>query len=91
MSYGQVPLAVEDGNEVLFTYDVLFKMSDIRWASRWDTYLLMLDDQIHWFSIINSIVVVFFLSGIITMIIIRTLRKDIAKYNMADDLSLIHI
>ena len=45
----------------------------------------MSDTQIHWFSIINSVVVVFFLSGIITMIIIRTLRKDIAKYNMADD------
>jgi hypothetical protein len=29
--------------------------SDIRWASRWDTYLLMMDDQIHWFSIINSV------------------------------------
>ena len=45
----------------------------------------MADTQIHWFSIINSVVVVFFLSGIITMIIIRTLRRDIAKYNMADE------
>ena len=43
------------------------------------------DTQIHWFSIVNSVVVVFFLSGIITMIIIRTLRRDIAKYNMAED------
>ena len=59
--------------------------SDVKWASRWDVYLEMSDTQIHWFSIINSVVVVFFLSGIITMIIIRTLRKDIAKYNMADE------
>ena len=44
-------------------------MSDIRWASRWDTYLEMGDVQIHWFSIINSIVVVFFLAGILAMII----------------------
>ena len=48
-------------------------------------YLHVQDTQIHWFSIVNSVVVVFFLSGIITMIIIRTLRRDIAKYNMADD------
>ena len=48
-------------------------------------YLDLQDTQIHWFSIVNSVVVVFFLSGIITMIIIRTLRRDIAKYNMADD------
>ena len=43
--------------------------SDIRWASRWDTYLEMGDVQIHWFSIVNSIVVVFFLAGILAMII----------------------
>lgn len=51
------------------------------WASRWDTYLRMSDVQIHWFSIINSLVVVFFLSGILTMIMVRTLRQDIARYN----------
>ena len=68
-----------------FTYSVEWHRSDVKWASRWDVYLEMSDTQIHWFSIINSVVVVFFLSGIITMIIIRTLRKDIAKYNMADE------
>ncbi|XP_037771888.1 transmembrane 9 superfamily member 4 isoform X2 [Chelonia mydas] len=62
------------------------KESDIKWASRWDTYLTMSDVQIHWFSIINSVVVVFFLSGILSMIIIRTLRKDIANYNKEDDI-----
>lgn len=40
-----------------------YQESDIKWASRWDTYLTMSDVQIHWFSIINSVVVVFFLSG----------------------------
>lgn len=35
----------------------------MKWASRWDTYLTMSDVQIHWFSIVNSVVVVFFLSG----------------------------
>ena len=68
-----------------FTYEVEWHRSDVKWASRWDVYLEMSDTQIHWFSIINSVVVVFFLSGIITMIIIRTLRKDIAKYNMTDE------
>ncbi|KAJ7332235.1 hypothetical protein JRQ81_014415 [Phrynocephalus forsythii] len=68
-------------NELLFTYSVHWEESNIKWASRWDTYLTMGDVQIHWFSIINSVVVVFFLSGILSMIIIRTLRKDIANYN----------
>lgn len=73
-------------NKVLFTYEVDWKESEIRWASRWDTYLSMSDVQIHWFSIINSLVVVFFLSGILTMIIVRTLRRDIAKYNRDEDI-----
>lgn len=73
-------------NKVLFSYSVHWEESDIKWASRWDTYLTMSDVQIHWFSIINSVVVVFFLSGILSMIIIRTLRKDIANYNKEDDI-----
>lgn len=69
------------GTKLFFTYEVEWEESSISWASRWDTYLAMTDADIHWFSIVNSIVVVFFLSGILTMIMIRTLRKDIAKYN----------
>lgn len=72
--------------EVWFTYSVEWKESDVGWASRWDIYLAMSDVQIHWFSIINSVVVVFFLSGILTMIMVRTLRRDIAQYNKDDDL-----
>lgn len=45
--------------------------SDIRWASRWDTYLKMTDDQIHWFSIVNSVMIVLFLSGMVAMIMVR--------------------
>ncbi|XP_043079954.1 transmembrane 9 superfamily member 4 isoform X2 [Puntigrus tetrazona] len=73
-------------NSILFTYSVHWEESEVKWASRWDTYLTMSDVQIHWFSIVNSVVVVFFLSGILSMIIIRTLRKDIANYNREDDI-----
>jgi len=47
----------------MFTYGVEWHSSQVRWASRWDPYLAMSDVQIHWFSIINSVVVVFFLAG----------------------------
>nr|XP_023016752.1 transmembrane 9 superfamily member 4 [Leptinotarsa decemlineata] len=69
------------GTKLFFTYEVEWEESSVSWASRWDTYLAMSDAQIHWFSIINSIVVIFFLAGILTMIMVRTLRRDIAKYN----------
>lgn len=49
--------------QLYFTYSVEWKESKVSWASRWDIYLGMKDVQIHWFSIINSLVVVFFLSG----------------------------
>ncbi|KAK7501513.1 hypothetical protein BaRGS_00007317 [Batillaria attramentaria] len=72
--------------ELVFTYEVVWRASNVKWASRWDIYLAMTDVQIHWFSIINSVVVVFFLSGILTMIMVRTLRRDIAQYNKDEDL-----
>lgn len=53
----------KSGTRLLFTYEVEWEQSQISWASRWDTYLAMNDVQIHWFSIINSLVVIFFLSG----------------------------
>ncbi|KAK9802909.1 hypothetical protein WJX73_005351 [Symbiochloris irregularis] len=75
---------LKEGQEIIFTYDVSFKPSEVRWASRWDTYLLMMDDQIHWFSIINSLMIVLFLSGMVAMIMMRTLHRDISKYNQLE-------
>ncbi|KAG2578210.1 transmembrane 9 superfamily member 9-like [Panicum virgatum] len=78
------PQEVEVGKDIIFTYDVDFKESDIKWASRWDSYLLMTDDQIHWFSIVNSLMIVLFLSGMVAMIMLRTLYRDISKYNQLE-------
>merc|ERR1712078_711243 len=58
---------------------------DIPWASRWDLYLYMGDDQVHWFSILNSLVIVLLLSGIVAMIMVRTLRRDLAEYNSIEE------
>ncbi|XP_068647821.1 transmembrane 9 superfamily member 8-like [Aristolochia californica] len=78
------PQEVEEKKEIIFTYDVEFQDSDVKWASRWDTYLLMTDDQIHWFSIVNSLMIVLFLSGMVAMIMLRTLYRDISKYNQLE-------
>jgi len=37
--------------------------------------------QIHWFSLLNSLLIVLSLSGMVAMILVRTLHQDIAKYN----------
>lgn len=44
----------------------------------------MTDDQIHWFSIINSLMIVLFLSGMVAMIMMRTLHRDISNYNQLE-------
>jgi transmembrane 9 superfamily protein 3 len=41
--------------------------------------------QIHWFSIFNSFMMVIFLTGLVSMILMRTLRNDYAKYARDDD------
>jgi len=61
---------------VTFTYSVTWVNSSIPWASRWDIYLTMTDNQIHWFAIINSIIVVLFLTIMVAMILARALHKD---------------
>ena len=52
----------------------------IQWVSRWDSYLKMEGSQVHWFSIVNSFMVVCFLSGIIFVILLKTVRRDLSQY-----------
>ncbi|KAI8340902.1 hypothetical protein BC941DRAFT_418540 [Chlamydoabsidia padenii] len=74
-----------DGNDkVAYTYDVIWTPSNISWATRWDSYLHILDPSIHWFSLVNSIVIVLFLTGMVAMILLRALHKDISRYNAVE-------
>merc|ERR1740138_2008769 len=68
-------------DEIWYTYDVIWIESDVRWASRWDNYLKMEGGEIHWLSILNSVMIVLFLSGLLALILLRTLHRDIVKYN----------
>ena len=38
-------------------------------------------DKVHWFSIMNSVLIVLFLAFMVAMILLRTLNRDISKYN----------
>jgi len=73
--------------KITYSYSVFFnENAAVKWSSRWD-YLLesMPHTNIQWFSILNSVVIVLFLSGMVAMIMLRTLHKDIARYNQMDD------
>lgn len=72
---------LDEHNEIWYTYDVVWIESPVRWASRWDNYLQMEGGEIHWLSILNSVMIVLFLSGLVALILLRTLHRDIVKYN----------
>merc|ERR1712188_21186 len=75
----------KNGRRILYTYDVSWEESDIKWASRWDMYLYMGQDDIHWFSILNSVVMLVLLSFIVATILVRTLRRDLNYYDSPQD------
>lgn len=75
---------IREQEKVSFTYDVEFVKSDIRWPSRWDAYLKMEGARVHWFSILNSVMVIFFLAGIVFVIFLRTVRRDLTRYEELD-------
>ncbi|XP_036320502.1 transmembrane 9 superfamily member 2 [Rhagoletis pomonella] len=87
------PLAIQSNSlrhgeqfSISYTYSVQFNMDNsVKWSSRWD-YILesMPHTNIQWFSILNSLIIVLFLSGMVAMIMLRTLHKDIARYNQMD-------
>lgn len=76
--------------DIQYTYSVQWiEDKEITWSNRWNLYLVSTDVQIHWYSIVNSIVIMVFLAGLVALIIMRTLKKDIAIYNeeeMKDEL-----
>ncbi|PSC75978.1 Transmembrane 9 superfamily member 4 [Micractinium conductrix] len=74
------PQEVKKGSEIVYTYDVYWDTSDITWSSRWDAYLRMPGGKVHWFSILNSLMVVVVMSCIVAMIMMRTIRRDLQRY-----------
>ncbi|KAM0061861.1 putative nonaspanin (TM9SF), MFS transporter superfamily [Helianthus debilis subsp. tardiflorus] len=81
------PKPLEAGKTLDMTYSVTWTETNIAFARRFDVYLdyHFFEHQIHWFSIFNSFMMVIFLTGLVSMILMRTLRNDYAKYAREDD------
>ncbi|KAL8747682.1 MAG: hypothetical protein Q9190_000478 [Brigantiaea leucoxantha] len=83
-------MVISEDNEqdVIFTYAVYWRPSKTAWATRWDTYLHVFDPRIHWFSLVNSAIIVIFLCAMVVGILMRALKKDIARYNRLESFNL---
>ncbi|KAL6634548.1 hypothetical protein ACP70R_027219 [Stipagrostis hirtigluma subsp. patula] len=81
------PKLIDAGKAMDMTYSVKWEPTNITFAHRFDVYLdyPFFEHQIHWFSIFNSFMMVIFLTGLVSMILMRTLRNDYAKYARDDE------
>ncbi|VAI50778.1 unnamed protein product [Triticum turgidum subsp. durum] len=79
-----VSMSIKENEPIVYTYEVSFVESDIKWPSRWDAYLKMEGAKVHWFSILNSLMVIAFLAGIVFVILLRTVRRDLTRYEELD-------
>ncbi|KAF3767847.1 hypothetical protein M406DRAFT_106769 [Cryphonectria parasitica EP155] len=69
-----------------FTYSVYFREdSTIEWDRRWDLYFVNQEEgsRIHWLAIVNSFIICGLLTGIVLMILAKTVRTDIKAYKDA--------
>ncbi|KAL0246404.1 hypothetical protein GEMRC1_007616 [Eukaryota sp. GEM-RC1] len=78
------PMVLKEGkttNQVYWTYETRFIPSNIPWKSRWDNYFFQAHREFQWFSVIHALLIVAFLTVIVAMILTRTLKSDLFRYN----------
>ena len=83
-----VILSESANTDVTWTYTVSWKSSSTAWATRWDPYLHVFDPKIHWFSLVNSAIIVVFLVAMVAAILKRALKKDFARYQRLESFNL---
>ena len=92
VSDNQRPLILgeSDAARVLYTYDVEWFKSEVSWASRWDVYLgdEAAHGDVHWFNILNALLVVVFLTGVLGIIMARTVRFEFLSLSLSLGLGL---
>ena len=74
--------------KIPFTVEIIWKESSTKFSDRYEKYLdhQFFQHRIHWFSIFNSFMMVIFLVGLVSMILMRTLRRDYQRYAKDGDL-----
>lgn len=82
---GQGPTYDPDSSlRITWTYSTYWQEDNsIEWHNRWDLYFVNQDQSsnIHVLAIINSLVIAFLLSGMVGVVLLRTLNREISTYN----------
>uniref|UniRef100_A0A8C8U6I0 Transmembrane 9 superfamily member n=1 Tax=Peromyscus maniculatus bairdii TaxID=230844 RepID=A0A8C8U6I0_PERMB len=87
LTCNEPPLEIPEDNtenlNVVYTYSVKFeKSSSTEWSSEWDYDLKSTAEMnLHWIRLVNSFFVVLALCGLVIIIILKGICRDIAKYS----------
>jgi len=75
-------IRVTTGIKLTFRFNIVWEETTDTHHSRFGRYLdhEFFKHQIHWFSIFNSFMMVIFLSSLVSLLMIRALNKDYARY-----------
>lgn len=88
---GMSPLSLDELQppyKVTYTYSAKWTATKVQYSNRNVKKQVFFPKslEIHWLSIINSIVLVCLLLGFVMLILLRVLRNDFTRYNLTDDI-----
>ena len=85
----EAPVPIRPGAAIDLSYSVAWAETEVEFSKRFSLYLdrdaHFLEHQIHWFSVVNSALMVVFLTGVVAAIMIKVLKSDFSRYARALD------
>lgn len=84
-----VDITEDVGVDVKFTYSVIWNATSAAFETRMDRYSrsssLPVHQQIHWFSFVNSVIIIMLLMGLLTLLFMRRLKNDLTMCTTGDE------
>ncbi|CAO3607523.1 unnamed protein product [Cunninghamella echinulata] len=76
-------IVANGSDEVEFTYSVTWKPTNVPFEKRFEKLLetSFFEHKVHWLSICSSFMIVLFLTGIVSVILLRTVKRDFSRYD----------
>ncbi|KAI9266009.1 hypothetical protein BY458DRAFT_512830 [Sporodiniella umbellata] len=80
---------VQNAVDVSFTYSVEWVPTSIQFEDRFNSLLEadFFEHKVHWLSIFSSFMLVLFLTGLVSVILLRTVKKDFTRYDREEGLA----
>ncbi|KAI8982524.1 hypothetical protein BDB01DRAFT_792935 [Pilobolus umbonatus] len=86
---GKQELKYQKPIDLTFTYSVSWTPTDILFKNRFDSLLEadFFEHKVHWLSIFSSFMMVLFLTGLVSIILLRTVKRDFSRYDREEGLT----